>query len=66
VVGDTLFVTGYGNHCVAIHGLDGSFQHAFGSRGSGDGEFNDPSGFAIANGLVYVSDMENHRVVVLE
>ena len=66
MVDDTLFVCDYGNDCVAAHGLDGSFQHAFGSRGSGDGEFSSPWGLAIANGLLYVSDEGNHRVVVLE
>jgi RHS repeat-associated protein len=39
----------------------------FGKTGSGNGEFNDPTGIALneAGGLAYVTDAANHRVQVL-
>jgi hypothetical protein len=42
---------------------DGTFLTKWGSAGSGDGEFNHPTGVAVdGDGNVYVGDCENHRV----
>ena len=44
------------------------FVEDFGSAGSGDGKFNEPSGLAFDedNNLLYVADTENNRVQVFE
>ncbi|MFN0279877.1 MAG: hypothetical protein ACKVRN_14960 [Pyrinomonadaceae bacterium] len=39
---------------------------SFGSRGDGDGEFNEPSGIAVGDGLVFVTDAGNKRVQVFD
>jgi len=42
---------------------DGRFLSAWGSYGSGDGQFNYPRGIAIdTDGLVYVADSWNNRI----
>ncbi len=42
---------------------DGEFVSKWGERGEGDGQFNLPSGIAVApDGSIYVADQTNHRV----
>jgi len=42
---------------------DGTLLGALGERGSGNGQFIEPSGIAIdSGGFIYVSDMQNHRI----
>jgi outer membrane protein assembly factor BamB len=38
------------------------FIRKFGSLGSGDGQFNRPSGISVVDGLIYVSDCGNNRI----
>jgi len=42
---------------------NGSFLTAWGSAGSGDGQFNSPGGVAVeGGGSVYVADAGNYRI----
>jgi DNA-binding beta-propeller fold protein YncE len=53
------------NHRVQIFNSDGVFQSAFGSFGSGNGQFSDPFGIALdSGGNIYVADTGNNRVQV--
>jgi DNA-binding beta-propeller fold protein YncE len=39
------------------------FVSKWGSRGTGDGQFDHPEGLAVSSdGSVYVADMNNHRI----
>lgn len=53
-------------HRVAVYGGDGNRQSTFGSQGSGDGELRFPTDIALNESLgdLYVSDLQNGRVVV--
>ena len=48
---------------INVYSQDGEFLREWGSKGSGDGELNRPSGLAIAkDGTMFVVDSLNHRV----
>ena len=48
---------------IGCSAADGTFIDAFGSGGTGDGQFNFPNGVAVAaSGNIYVADSNNHRV----
>ena len=49
-----------------VFGLDGTFQRTWGSRGAGEGEFNNPADVVVQGELLYVSDSINHCVQVFE
>ena len=47
------------------YSLQGDYLSKFGSRGSGDGQFNNPKGLCFNNkGLLYIVDYSNDRVQV--
>jgi DNA-binding beta-propeller fold protein YncE len=51
---------------VAVFNTSGVFQGAFGTRGTGNLQFNKPTGLAIDNqGRMYVADSINERIQVL-
>ena len=53
------------NNRVQVFSPGGRFLWNWGSRGSGDGQFNSPVNIAVdASGNVYVIDAYNHRVQV--
>ena len=55
------------NHRVQVFSLaTGVFERAFGTRGSGDGQFSYPWGVAVDDARVYVSDSVNDRVCVFD
>jgi len=63
----TILLSDEGND--KIHELDenGSLIRSFGGLGSGNGQFNNPSGMAISqDNKLYISDQANHRIQVLE
>lgn len=69
----TTYVVDSRNTRVNVYGADGTFQFAFGSQGSADGQFarftgaggGGPGGIAIGgDGNLYVADTWNHRVQV--
>lgn len=48
---------------VIVFNADGTISSSWGSRGPGDGQFQEPWGVAVAaNGDVYVADTWNHRI----
>ncbi len=50
---------------VQLNGADGTVVGAFGSEGSGPGQFNEPVGLALGpNGNIYVADTWNGRVQI--
>jgi len=52
------------NIIVQVWGADRLFKHAFGSQGSGPGQFNQPSDGVVdaPSGNIIVADMENDQV----
>src|SRR5437868_13349060 len=64
----TFFVSdGYGNTRVAKFDRNGKFLTSWGTRGTGNGEFNTPHSITIdKNRRVYVSDRANNRVQVFD
>jgi uncharacterized protein (TIGR03663 family) len=62
-----IWVTDTGNARIMVYSLAGTFVRQIGSRGSGPGQFDEPVGIAIAaDGTVFVADMYNKRVVMLD
>lgn len=62
---DLVYVTEYEGHCVSVFTKNGKFVTSFGSRGSGEGQFDHPYGITIdADGFLYVSDRVNNRLQV--
>ena len=50
-------------HCVTIFNPIGEKLQSFGSRGSGQGQFNDPRGVAVDDdGNILVAELYNHRI----
>lgn len=66
VGGEKLFVADGARHGVAIFDLAGKPAGGFGTRGTGQGEFNFPSHIAVAGERLYVTDSMNCRVQVLD
>ncbi|HEV3139094.1 MAG TPA: peptidyl-alpha-hydroxyglycine alpha-amidating lyase family protein [Vicinamibacterales bacterium] len=64
----TFFISdGYGNTRVAKFDKNGKFLMAWGTRGTGNGEFNTPHSITIdKNRRVYVSDRANNRIQVFD
>ena len=60
---DNVYVVDSGNHRIQKFGASGSFVTAWGSSGSGSGQFNQPFGVAVDSlDNVYVTDTGNDRV----
>ena len=57
-----VYVTDLGNMRVQKFSNTGTFLNAWGSSGTGPGQFNSPAGIAVFNGSVYVVDTQQHRV----
>ena len=56
-----------GNHRVQIFNPDGSYYGGFGGYGSGNYQFDVPTGIAFdRNGNLYVADRNNHRVQIYD
>ncbi|HSB57380.1 MAG TPA: HYR domain-containing protein [Nitrosopumilaceae archaeon] len=60
--GGNVYVTDYGNRRIQKFDNDGNFLHTWGTKGSGNGQFQIPSGIAIGKDFVYVVDNELNRV----
>jgi len=63
---DEIYVSDKTNDCIKVTDLDGVLQRELGSSGSGEGEFNDPSGLNIRNKKLYVADFGNDRIQILD
>ena len=62
-----MYIADASNHCIQKFSPDGKFLCQFGTKGSGPGQLNKPTGITIdtaATGLVYVSEWGNHRISV--
>ena len=60
-----LFVSDYGNdRVVALDSQTLTYLYAFGEKGEGFGQFNQPRGIATHGDEIYVADSRNHRVQV--
>ena len=62
---NVIAVSEYTDDVVKKYSLQGDYLSKFGSRGSGDGHFNNPQGLCFnSKGLLYVVDSGNYRVQV--
>jgi len=61
-----VFVVDADRHRVVVLSAEGRFQKAFGDRGPFPGLFSEPSGIAIAGGLLFVADRLNHRISLFD
>ena len=52
--------------CVLIFNSNGTFRHAFGSSGAGNGQLNQPRGVATDGEYILVSEVGNNRVQVFK
>ena len=60
-----IYITDTHNNHVLIYDTNGTQLHSFGTRGSGEREFNGPRGITVdTSGNVYVCDSWNSRIVV--
>lgn len=65
--GNAYFTDGYVNSRVGKADKDGRWVASWGSRGSGDGQFNTPHGIVVSTqGEVYVADRGNARIQVFD
>ncbi len=60
--GRVFIADGYGNARILEYNSQGKRVHAFGSAGTGPGQFNLPHGLAIRDGIIYVADRQNGRI----
>lgn len=60
---DNIFLSDYNNDCILKVDSEGDLITKWGSKGSGDGEFNGPCDIVVdLEGNVYVADTGNHRI----
>ena len=65
--GDYLIVSDCGDHSVKVFTREGDYKYQFGTRGNGNGEFNNPYCLSVSkSGHVLVCDRDNKRVQVFE
>jgi len=62
VHGENLYYGCYG--IIYIYNLSGGLIKQFGKKGSGNGEFYEPTGIDIDDKFIYITDYQNHRVQV--
>ena len=60
----TVLVSNFGSSKIQMYSQDGEFLSEFGSKGSGDGELDNPRGLLYLDGQIYVVDSGNHRIQV--
>jgi DNA-binding beta-propeller fold protein YncE len=65
---DRIIVTDYWNDIVQVFDKNGNFLFAFGTKGSGDGEFKYPRGIAYDhnNNRIIVADEGNNRIQIFD
>jgi len=60
---DEIVISDRGSHQLIVFNSDQQFTHVIGKKGSGNGEFDWPSGICIdVAGSIYIADRKNHRV----
>lgn len=66
-INDFVIIADSNNDRVQVFDSNGRFVSMFGSSGTGDGEFDRPSGTAVSSsGYIVVCDSNNHRVQVFD
>ena len=61
-----IYVADWGNDRVCKFNEEGEFVKSFGKRGTGNGQFRNPSSVAVdVDGYIYVADWANERIQVL-
>ncbi len=65
---DSVYIVDQGRTRIVKFSPDGHVLSSWGSKGSGDGQFNDPTSVAVdsTNGKVYVADPINKRIQVFD
>ena len=65
---NSIYVVDQGHDRIVKLGPDGQVLSSWGSKGSGDGQFNDPTSVAVdsTSGKVYVADPTNKRIQVFD
>ena len=58
-----VYVSEVDNHRISVFDSNGKFIRKWGTQGSGDYQFDWPRGLCVSDGLVYIADGGNHRVV---
>ncbi|MCK5237373.1 MAG: hypothetical protein KAR06_10335 [Deltaproteobacteria bacterium] len=62
-----IFVTDTRNHTIKVFDEYGEYKTSFGSKGASDRSFHFPNNITIGtDGLLYIADTNNHRVVIRE
>ena len=54
----------YSNHRIQVFDVNGNYHHQFGSRESGNGQLNYPTGITTHNNQVFVTEQINRRISV--
>ena len=57
-----VFVGVGGTHCISVFDTEGYHLRSIGTKGSGRRQFSSPSGIAIHDDVMYVSEFFNHRI----
>jgi len=63
---DIYVADGYGNARIVKYNAKGEFVRAWGTQGSGSGQFHTPHALAFDHGRLYVSDRQNNRIQVFD
>ena len=50
------------DHCIYVFDQTGQLKNTIGNEGEGDGQFSNPRGIFIKGDVLYVADVENHRI----
>jgi DNA-binding beta-propeller fold protein YncE len=61
-----IWVTDTGHDRLVVYSPGGEFIREVGREGSGRGEFNEPVGIAYFQGSLFIADMYNSRLVILD
>jgi len=62
----SIYVTDCKNHRILKYSTSGELLSAYGSYGSGDGQFCKPQGIAVIRDTIYIADLGNGRMVALK
>ena len=58
-----IYIADHDNHCIQVLNPDLTSSNVFGTKGSSEGQFENPTNVTIdRQGLVYVTDTYNHRI----